>query len=475
MPLGVLGHAPARSPGRRPGSTNWSGSASRSNSSGGPPAKCTYFQRSSRTRSRQHCSIVQPRMSSATWAAGCGSPTPSGPRSRQSSRRAAPSCRNGCSGRPSHCSGTSMPEPVADRRHARRRARSRRRPCAPRAVGRRAGVADDHRHVVALVPPAELLHQPVVAHLVAVVGGEDHERVVGQAGARRGGRAGGRAGGRPRSCCPSRWRAVWRVSRLVERAADHLRRPAGAAMCDRPSRCRGRGGGGTGTVVGVVAGRGSPRAPGTAGAAGCTATCTKNGLVAVAVEPADHLVGEERRLGVLGREAGRRPGRRRGRRRRDTSGRGSYSRRGSAGTSTPCAVEPARPRRTGRRRSDGPPRGSRAARLRRCAGAGRRDRRRCAGRRWRRCSRTAPGRTRGAGFEGHVGEPGVERCAVLHRAVVLEVHAGVQRRPARSARRGHRPVAGERDAAGGQPIERRRLHHRMPEGPTGSRPATGRR
>ena len=67
------------------------------------------------------------------------------------------------------------------------------------------------------------------------------------------------------------------------------------------------------------------------------------------------------------------------------------------------------------------------------------------------------------GFERDIGEPGVERRAVLHRTMVLEVHAGVQRSPARPARRSDGPVTGERHAAGGQRVERRRLHDRVPE------------
>lgn len=39
-------------------------------------------------------------------------------------------------------------------------------------------IVDDARDVVAALPVAELLHQPVIAEHLAMVGGDDHDRVV---------------------------------------------------------------------------------------------------------------------------------------------------------------------------------------------------------------------------------------------------------------------------------------------------------
>ena len=65
------------------------------------------------------------------------------------------------------------------------------------------------------------------------------------------------------------------------------------------------------------------------------------------------------------------------------------------------------------------------------------------------------------GDEGDVGVAGVERRAVEHRPVVHQVHAGVERRPARAARRGLGEMAAERDAAGRESIEVRGAHDRV--------------
>ena len=53
---------------------------------------------------------------------------------------------------------------------------------AARRVEPGARIADDQRHVVRGVEPADLLHEPVVAEQLAVIRREDHERVVGLAG-----------------------------------------------------------------------------------------------------------------------------------------------------------------------------------------------------------------------------------------------------------------------------------------------------
>jgi hypothetical protein len=55
----------------------------------------------------------------------------------------------------------------------------------------------------------------------------------------------------------------------------------------------------------------------------------------------------------------------------------------------------------------------------------------------------------------------VERRAVEHRPVVHQVHARVERRPARPARRGLREMPPERDAARGEPVEVRGPDHRV--------------
>ena len=64
----------------------------------------------------------------------------------------------------------------------------------------------------------------------------------------------------------------------------------------------------------------------------------------------------------------------------------------------------------------------------------------------------------------HVREAGVERRAVEDRAVPVLVRARVQAGPRGPARRGVRPVIGEEHAPGGQRVERRRLHHRVAQG-----------
>ena len=66
-----------------------------------------------------------------------------------------------------------------------------------------------------------------------------------------------------------------------------------------------------------------------------------------------------------------------------------------------------------------------------------------------------------ASEERDVGEAGVERCAVEDRTVILRVHAGVERRPARPARRGVRPVVREQHALVDQRVECRGLDHRV--------------
>ena len=68
------------------------------------------------------------------------------------------------------------------------------------------------------------------------------------------------------------------------------------------------------------------------------------------------------------------------------------------------------------------------------------------------------------GLAGNVGETGVERRAVAHRAVVHHVHAGEQRGAARAARRALGEVIGEQHAIGRQGVEVRRAHHRMAAG-----------
>ena len=66
-----------------------------------------------------------------------------------------------------------------------------------------------------------------------------------------------------------------------------------------------------------------------------------------------------------------------------------------------------------------------------------------------------------AGLERDVRVAGVEWSAVRRRTVVHEVHAGVERRAARSARCGLREVPGEAHARGGQPVEVRGPHDRV--------------
>ena len=80
-----------------------------------------------------------------------------------------------------------------------------------------------------------------------------------------------------------------------------------------------------------------------------------------------------------------------------------------------------------------------------------------------------------AGDERDVVVAGVERRAVQHRPVVHQVHARVERGPARPAGRGLGEMAPERDPARGQPVEVRGAHDGVRGRARGSRPATGRR
>ena len=80
-----------------------------------------------------------------------------------------------------------------------------------------------------------------------------------------------------------------------------------------------------------------------------------------------------------------------------------------------------------------------------------------------------------AGHERHVVVPGVERRAVGGGPVVHQVHAGVERRPARRARHRVGEVAPERNAR--RPASRSRFgraHHRVAGRRSGSRRGTGR-
>ena len=66
------------------------------------------------------------------------------------------------------------------------------------------------------------------------------------------------------------------------------------------------------------------------------------------------------------------------------------------------------------------------------------------------------------GFQGDIGEPGIEGRAVHDRPVVLHVHACVKARPARPARGGVGPMVGEKYAPSGKGIDMRRAHHGVP-------------
>ena len=153
------------------------------------------------------------------------SPRPVGARDRRSSIRSAP-CRanapgagsprrNGASDQPSACSGVSAPmnsQMVGSTSTDSVTAST----TVPRpAVGLRPGVDHDQRDVVALVPVAELLEQPVVAAHLAVVAGDAPP-----------------AWTRPSRSTPGTRRA--RPARRPPRAARRSRSPAAAGVPARP-------------------------------------------------------------------------------------------------------------------------------------------------------------------------------------------------------------------------------------------------
>ena len=344
------------------------------------PVKCTYLPCSSRSTEIAHWSIVMPRIFSAH--------PPIGSRNSHSQNAAS---RHGAVASP-RTSGEQRPtvalqrhreaEPLEHRRHhvdVLGEAIGRRR--VPRAC-RRVGIAHDAGDVVALLEPAELLGEPVVAELLAVVGREHDERVVPHAATRAARRTAGRAARRPRSSSRSRWRASGGARRGRHRAArrgSRPRPPGPGAPRPRPRTWRARTGSGTvGRVVhrGVRLGRDERRV---------------RPDVRRVHEP---RLGRRRRRGRAPHRSGTRPRcarrrRPRARRARPTPARTSRAR--PPGRRSPaCAATRPTPRGApgGRRR-----RGIRAAHPRRRRGACRRARA-CAGRATRRCSRTAPGRSR---------------------------------------------------------------------------------
>ena len=123
------------------------------------------------------------------------------------------------SGRPSHCSGTSVPRSsqiVGVTSTCSVNAVHR---CAARRVELRARVADDQRHVERRVEPADLLHEPVVAEQLAVIGRDHDHRACRRGRSRRGGRRCGRVACRPPTPCRSRSPGA-RAARRVVGAAD---------------------------------------------------------------------------------------------------------------------------------------------------------------------------------------------------------------------------------------------------------------
>ena len=355
-------------------------------------------------------------------------------------------------------------DPGAQRGHHVDRLGERRHHRAPGGIGFGAGVGHDEGDVVALVPPAQLLHQPVVAHLVAVVGREHHQRGRRHPGAVQ-------AVEDPAELVvdlghvPPVGGAQLSGLVLVDGAAGHVGatpvervlgelRPAIGETAERRAVV---GvvpvvvplGGAVGRVGPDVADVGEPRPVGV--------------LVGSLVEPAEHLLGDEGGLGVRGVEPGGGPA-------RGVAvgagivGSGQVQVVGVGGHVDAPFGEPAGPARLvvlGEHQ-----RGSEAGQhalvvaqpgivgiahqVRVDGGVG--------------VAEQGGVVTDGPGLPGDVGEPVAQRGAVAHRSVVHEVQTGVQRCPARTTRRGDRPVVGEADAPGGEPVQVRGANHRMPRG-----------
>ena len=143
---------------------------------------------------------------------------------------------------------------------------------------------------------------------------------------------------------------------------------------------------------------------------------------------------------------------------------GSYRSCGLAGTSNPCAGEPAPPRRAPlfpRVFDHGAESGQHTLVAEQPRVAGRHGARIDRGVRVPEQHRVV---ARLTSQERHVGEPGVQRRAVQNGAIAVLVGARVEAGPRRSARRRVGPVVCEQDAPAGQGIERGRLEDGMAEG-----------
>ena len=216
---------------------------------------------------------------------------------------------------------------------------------AAAAVGLGRRVDDDQGHVVALVPVAELLQQPVVAAHLAVVARDDDQGRLGQPAplqvveerrqpvvdlALRAVVGGAELPALPLVARARRRRGIPMASR-AERVDGRLllgRRAAG----ERPDRL--------GLVEVVVA----ERVP--AGRVGTDERgVDEEGLVTVALEPLDHGLAHERRLGELDGEPRRSPGRPVVPRRRGNPSIGSYSSCGIGRDVDALRGEPAPPGR----------------------------------------------------------------------------------------------------------------------------------
>ena len=332
----------------------------------------------------------------------------------------------------------------------------------PRAAARcGVGIADDQGHVEGLVPVAELLEQPVVAAHLAVVTGEHHQGGVGQA------------------------QVVEVVEQPAQLVVDFLLGPVvggphlaplglvfgsagrrevhqrpvervGAGLLRLGRRRRERW-----HVVGVieivVADRVAARRMGPD-----ERGVDEEGLVAVLVQPGGEGFDHEHRLRLIGSEPGRRPGRPVGVGPREVGdreieivrvGRDVDALGGQPPPPLPASGLP-------RLVEHGPESGQHLL-------VGAEPGIVCG---------EVPGIETGvrvseedgivaglSGQQGHVGEAGVERGAVAHRSVAVQIGPRVQAGPGRPTRRGVGPVVGEQRALGRQSVEGRGGEYRMPE------------
>ncbi len=332
---------------------------------------------------------------------------------------------------------------------------------AAAALRLRPRVHDDQGHVVALVPVAQFLEQPVIATHLAVVAGDDHHRRCRQAGLvevleERSQAvvdfALGPVVGRPQ--LPP-FPLVGGRAHAGDLHRDRTQRVDGGLVL--PARAAGEFSDRVGRIEVVVADRVAARWMGT----------DERGVheergVAVVLEPVHDLAADEGGLRQFGREAGRRPGR------AVRVGSGKPLERlvelmRVRGHVDAAGRQPATPGRTPllpRVHDEGAEAGEDAL------------------------VGEQPGVIRGHGArvdrgvgvpEEHgviaelpchqrdVGESGVERCAVQDGAVPMEIRARVEAGARRSAGRGIGPVVGEEDTACRQGVQGRRLEHGMVE------------